>query len=272
VIPLPRAWLLTSALLVGTAVGLVAGIASTLLVKAVHPQAFGQAIGLTGRGGTIVFNGLPPGDFPAPIFDIVLKGLTIRGSIVGTRQDMAEALDFYARGLIHPTVASAGLDDINEVFGRKARPDRRPHRHRLPPGTTFAIGLTDDADCATTAQLPCLDRHRACPRRDSASDHRSPKEIRTFDRDAGAVRCRAVELVARDALTRGTLTTWATSSATMANRSKGCRPSAARVATRRSALNSSLSTRRSVTSLATPYTTASLAIFPGPARRRQTPR
>jgi threonine dehydrogenase-like Zn-dependent dehydrogenase len=59
--------------------------------------------GLARRGGTIVFNGLPPGDFPAPIFDIVLKGLTIRGSIVGTRQDMAAALDFYARGLIHPT-------------------------------------------------------------------------------------------------------------------------------------------------------------------------
>lgn len=87
-----------------------------VLVTAVHPQAFGQAIGLARRGGTIVFNGLPPGDFPAPIFDIVLKGLTIRGSIVGTRQDMAEALDFYARGLIHPTVASAKLDQINEVF------------------------------------------------------------------------------------------------------------------------------------------------------------
>ncbi len=93
-----------------------------VLVTAVHPQAFGQAIGLTRRGGTIVFNGLPPGDFPpAPIFDIVLKGLTIRGSIVGTRQDMAEALDFYARGLIHPTVEAAKLDDINEVFGRMER-------------------------------------------------------------------------------------------------------------------------------------------------------
>ena len=92
-----------------------------VLVTAVHPQAFGQAIGLTRRGGTIVFNGLPPGDFPAPIFDIVLKGLTIRGSIVGTRQDMAEALEFDARGLIHPTVASAGLDDINDVFDRMER-------------------------------------------------------------------------------------------------------------------------------------------------------
>ncbi|GJP10202.1 zinc-dependent alcohol dehydrogenase [Mycobacterium marinum] len=92
-----------------------------VLVTAVHPQAFGQAIGLARRGGTIVFNGLPPGDFPAPIFDIVLKGLTIRGSIVGTRQDMAEALDFYARGLIHPTVEGAALEDINHVFERMER-------------------------------------------------------------------------------------------------------------------------------------------------------
>lgn len=92
-----------------------------VLVTAVHPQAFGQAIGLARRGGTIVFNGLPPGDFPAPIFDIVLKGLTIRGSIVGTRQDMVEALDFYARGLIHPTVETAALEDINEVFDRMKR-------------------------------------------------------------------------------------------------------------------------------------------------------
>ena len=39
-IPLPRAWLLTSAMLVGVAAGLVAGIASTLLVTArVRPDA-----------------------------------------------------------------------------------------------------------------------------------------------------------------------------------------------------------------------------------------
>lgn len=87
-----------------------------VLVTAVHPDAFGQAIGMTRRGGTIVFNGLPPGEFPAPIFDIVLRGLTIRGSIVGTRRDMEEALDFYARGLIHPTFSKRPLEDINAVF------------------------------------------------------------------------------------------------------------------------------------------------------------
>ncbi|NUP73772.1 MAG: zinc-binding dehydrogenase, partial [Sinomonas sp.] len=103
------------------------GGAHGVLVPAVHPAAFGQAIGMTRRGGTIVFNGLPPGDFPAPIFDIVLKGLTIRGSIVGTRQDMVEALDFYARGQIHPTFHTRELEDINQVFDemRHAKIDGR---------------------------------------------------------------------------------------------------------------------------------------------------
>ena len=94
----------------------VTGGAHGVLVTAVHPSAFGQAIHMSRRGGTIVFNGLPAGDFPASIFEIVLKGLTVRGSIVGTRQDMREALDFYSRGQIHPTVSTRDLGDINAVF------------------------------------------------------------------------------------------------------------------------------------------------------------
>ena len=92
------------------------GGASGVLVTAVHPSAFGQAIGMARRGGTIVFNGLPPGEFPASIFELVLKGLTVRGSIVGTRQDMAESMEFYARGRIKPTVSTRRLDEINTVF------------------------------------------------------------------------------------------------------------------------------------------------------------
>lgn len=92
-----------------------------VLVTAVSPEPFSQAIGFARRGGTIVLVGLPPGDFPTPIFEVVLKGLTIRGSIVGTRQDMAEALDFFARGLVRPTVEAARLEDINDVFSRMER-------------------------------------------------------------------------------------------------------------------------------------------------------
>ena len=94
----------------------VTGGAHGVLVTAVHPSAFGQSIHMARRGATIVFNGLPAGDFPASIFEIVLKGLTVRGSIVGTRQDMREALDFYSRGQIQPTVATRPLSDINAVF------------------------------------------------------------------------------------------------------------------------------------------------------------
>lgn len=103
------------------------GGAHGIEVTAVHPDAFGQAIGMARKGGTIVFIGLPPGDFPAPIFDIVFKGLTIRGSLVGTRQDMVEALEFFARGNIRPTVTECGLDDVNRAFEdlRRGRVDGR---------------------------------------------------------------------------------------------------------------------------------------------------
>lgn len=92
------------------------GGAHGVLVTAVHPQAFSQAIGMSRRGGTIVFNGLPPGEFSVSIFNVVLAGLTIRGSIVGTRQDMVEALDFYAAGKIKPTYSTRRLEEINDVF------------------------------------------------------------------------------------------------------------------------------------------------------------
>jgi propanol-preferring alcohol dehydrogenase len=68
--------------------------------------------------GTIVLNGLPPGSFPLPIFEVVLKALTIRGSIVGTRLDLAEALAFSGEGLVHATTKAEPLEDINDIFKR----------------------------------------------------------------------------------------------------------------------------------------------------------
>jgi len=94
------------------------GGAHGVLVTAVSPKAFSQAIGMVRRGGTIALNGLPPGDFGTPIFDVVLKGITIRGSIVGTRSDLQESLDFAAHGDVKATVSTAKLEDVNDVLGR----------------------------------------------------------------------------------------------------------------------------------------------------------
>lgn len=94
------------------------GGAHGVLVTAVSPKAFEQALGMLRRGGTLVANGLPPGSFPLPIFDMVLNGITVRGSIVGTRLDLQESLDFAGAGKVTAHVATAKLDDINDVFDR----------------------------------------------------------------------------------------------------------------------------------------------------------
>jgi len=92
------------------------GGAHSVLVTAVSNAAFGQAIGMARRHGTVALVGLPPGDFPTPIFDVVLKAITITGSIVGTRADLQEALDFAGEGLVKATVHSDSLDNINGIF------------------------------------------------------------------------------------------------------------------------------------------------------------
>lgn len=88
------------------------------LVTAVSTASFRQAIGMLRRGGTCSLVGLPPGHFETPIFDVVVKRLTIRGSIVGTRVDLKESLRFAAEGLVRPTVELRKLEEINDVFAR----------------------------------------------------------------------------------------------------------------------------------------------------------
>jgi len=94
------------------------GGAHGVLVTAVSTVAFKQAIGMLRRGGTCVLNGLPAGEFPLSIFDVVLNGYTVRGSIVGTRLDLEEALAFAAKGKVKATIETLCLDSINEVFDR----------------------------------------------------------------------------------------------------------------------------------------------------------
>jgi propanol-preferring alcohol dehydrogenase len=92
-----------------------------VLVTAVSPKAFGQAIACARRHGTVALVGLPPGDFPTPIFPVVLKRITVRGSIVGTRKDLAEALMFAAEGKVKTTVKVEPLDAVNPVLDRLRR-------------------------------------------------------------------------------------------------------------------------------------------------------
>ncbi|WP_027582812.1 alcohol dehydrogenase AdhP [Bradyrhizobium sp. Ai1a-2] len=94
------------------------GGAHGVLVTAVSTAAFAQALKMVRRKGTVSLVGLPPGQFPTPIFDVVLKRITVRGSIVGTRRDLDEAIAFAADGKVHAEITKAPLEKINDIFDR----------------------------------------------------------------------------------------------------------------------------------------------------------
>jgi propanol-preferring alcohol dehydrogenase len=52
---------------------------------------------------------------------MVLNGVTVRGSIVGSRLDLQESLQFAEEGKVHATVATESLENINDVFDRMRR-------------------------------------------------------------------------------------------------------------------------------------------------------
>jgi propanol-preferring alcohol dehydrogenase len=94
------------------------GGAHGVLVTAVSTPAFAQALRMVRRKGTVSLVGLPPGEFPTPIFDVVLKRITVRGSIVGTRRDLNEAIAFATDGKVKSEVTKVPLAEINTVFDK----------------------------------------------------------------------------------------------------------------------------------------------------------
>ena len=94
------------------------GGAHGVLITAPSLSAFKQGVGMTRKRGTCVLVGLPPGEFPVPLFDVVANCITIRGSFVGTRGDMAEALAFGAEGKVKADIELQPLTAINSIFER----------------------------------------------------------------------------------------------------------------------------------------------------------
>lgn len=92
------------------------GGAHGVLVTAVSRPAFAQGVGMLRRRGTLALVGLPPGNFGLDIFDVVLTRKTVRGSIVGTRLDLAESLAFAAEGKVKVHYQCDSLDNINQVL------------------------------------------------------------------------------------------------------------------------------------------------------------
>ncbi len=95
------------------------GGAHAAVVTAVATKAFEQAILMLRPAGTVAYIGLPGGksdEIRTSIAAITNWELSIRGSNVGTRLDLGEAVAFAANGLVKATIRTAPLEDINAIF------------------------------------------------------------------------------------------------------------------------------------------------------------
>ncbi|GAB3051896.1 alcohol dehydrogenase AdhP [Virgibacillus ainsalahensis] len=95
----------------------VGGVQASISV-AVAKKPFEQAYQSLKRGGTLVAVALPNEEMSLPIFDTVLDGKTVKGSIVGTRKDLQEAIDFAAQGKVKANIDVEPLENINDIFER----------------------------------------------------------------------------------------------------------------------------------------------------------
>ncbi|MCS6839835.1 MAG: alcohol dehydrogenase AdhP [Roseiflexus sp.] len=93
------------------------GGADAAICVAVSPKAFEQAYRSLRRGGRLVFVGLPADNYiQLPIFETVLNGIHVIGSIVGTRADLAETFALHAAGKTRVLFETRKLDQVNEAF------------------------------------------------------------------------------------------------------------------------------------------------------------
>jgi propanol-preferring alcohol dehydrogenase len=125
------------------------GGAHGVLITAPSLIAFKQGVGMTRKRGTCVLVGLPPGEFPVPLFDVVANCITIRGSFVGTRQDMVEALAFAVGGKVKADIELQPLASINQIFDR------------LEHGDVPSRVVLDFASIKTKKQRSLVDQHLA---------------------------------------------------------------------------------------------------------------
>jgi len=88
-----------------------------VILVAVNEKPFQQAAEYVRPRGSVVCIGLPAGAYlKAPVFESVIKMVTIKGSYVGNRKDTAEALDFYRRGVIKAPFKVVGLSELQKVY------------------------------------------------------------------------------------------------------------------------------------------------------------
>ena len=93
------------------------GGADVAIVLTANPSAFEQAFASLRENGTLVMVALPKDNvMRLPIFETVLRGIKVVGSLVGTRVDLAGTFELHADGRTRVVRESRSLDQVNEAI------------------------------------------------------------------------------------------------------------------------------------------------------------
>jgi propanol-preferring alcohol dehydrogenase len=97
------------------------GGADAALVLTGSPAAIQQAFRSLKRAGTLIAVGLSANQYELPIVDTVLKGISIRGSFLGTPEDLGEVFRLAQAGVGRARVESHALDEVPGLFEKMRR-------------------------------------------------------------------------------------------------------------------------------------------------------
>ena len=99
--------------------------ADAVIVAAGSSAAFATAASLLGVGGSLCCIGIPPcgGRLLTPVSEIVIKGLKIKGNLVGSLGECMEAVELVRKGKVKPKVFVREFEELPKVFEELERGD-----------------------------------------------------------------------------------------------------------------------------------------------------
>jgi propanol-preferring alcohol dehydrogenase len=87
------------------------------LVTVPSPGAMRAAHAALNPNGRLVLVGLPKDNsLELPVFETVLKGISVTGSLVGTRNDLHDVFELHAQGRTRVVAETRNLEDVNACF------------------------------------------------------------------------------------------------------------------------------------------------------------
>jgi propanol-preferring alcohol dehydrogenase len=99
--------------------------AHAVVVTSGNAKAYAQAADMLRPGGSLSCVGIPPGKtlLQTPVAGIVIKGLHITGSLVGSLKEGIEAMEYVRKGIVKPQVEVRKFRELPQIYEQLEKGD-----------------------------------------------------------------------------------------------------------------------------------------------------